>query len=72
MARDRFNGAAQQYNTAIRTFPNVLYAGIFGFKERAYFQAAAGSDAAPKVQFDFNNNGTSGNSSTGGAPAPAK
>ena len=56
VARDRFNVAAQQYNTAIRTFPNVLYAGLFNFKERAYFAAAAGSDVAPKVQFDFNSN----------------
>jgi len=54
VARDRFNGAAQQYNTSLRTFPTVLYAGLFGFKERAYFAAAAGSDVAPKVQFDFN------------------
>ena len=56
VARDRFNAAAQQYNTALRSFPNVLYAGVFGFKERPYFQSTAGSETAPKVQFDFNNN----------------
>ena len=66
VARDRFNSAAQLYNTGLRTFPNVLYAGLFGFKERAYFAAAAGSETAPKVQFDFNSNTNTA------APAPVK
>ena len=53
--RGRFNEAVQGYNTAIKSFPTALYAGMFGFKEKPYFAAAAGSEAAPKVQFDFNN-----------------
>jgi LemA protein len=49
--RRRFNEAAQAFNTARRTFPTVLVAGILGFAEKPYFQAAPGSDQAPKVQF---------------------
>ncbi|SDT87152.1 LemA protein [Verrucomicrobium sp. GAS474] len=56
VARNNFNVVAQQYNTAIRRFPAVLYAPLLGFKERAYFAAAAGAETAPKVQFDFNSN----------------
>jgi LemA protein len=58
--RGRFNDVVQAYDTAIRRFPAVILAGMFGFKERPYFAAVAGSETAPKVQFDFNN------------PAPAK
>jgi LemA protein len=49
--RRRFNEAAQAFNTARRSFPTVLVAGILGFAEKPYFQAAPGSDQAPKVQF---------------------
>ncbi|NBR86300.1 MAG: LemA family protein [Verrucomicrobia bacterium] len=52
--RGTFNNAVQAYNTAIRSFPAVFYAGMFGFKERPYFAAKAGAEEAPKVQFDFN------------------
>lgn len=49
--RRRYNEVAQAYNTSVRRFPNSLYAGIFGFERKAYFQADAGADAAPKVEF---------------------
>jgi LemA protein len=51
--RGRFNQAVQAYNTGIKSFPAVLYAGIFGFRERPYFTATPGAETAPKVQFDF-------------------
>jgi LemA protein len=51
--RGRFNEAVQAYNTAIKSFPANFYAGMFGFHEKPYFAAAAGSEMAPKVQFDF-------------------
>jgi len=41
----------QGYNTTIRRFPGSLVAGFTGFKEKAYFQAKAGAEEAPKVQF---------------------
>jgi len=51
--RRGFNEAVQAYDTAIKSFPAVFYAGIFGFKERPYFSATAGAETPPKVQFDF-------------------
>jgi LemA protein len=52
--RGRFNEAVQAYDTALKSFPTVLYAGMFGFKEKPYFTAAPGAETAPRVQFDFN------------------
>ena len=49
--RNRFNQMAQEYNQYIRQVPRVIYAGWFGFKPKAYFQAAPGSETAPKVEF---------------------
>lgn len=52
--RGRFNEAVQAYNTAVKSFPAVFYAGMFGFTEKPYFAAIAGADKPPAVQFDFN------------------
>ena len=49
--RQKFNAVTQEYNSKIRTFPNNLTAGIFGFKPKGYFQAEAGANKAPKVEF---------------------
>ena len=49
--RKRFNEVAQAYNTYIRTFPNNLLSGIFGFQQKAYFSADAGAEKAPTVEF---------------------
>ena len=49
--RRRFNELVQSYNTQIRTFPNTLFAGIFGFQQKQYFQAQEGADEVPQVQF---------------------
>jgi LemA protein len=56
--RRDFNTAVQNYDTAIKSFPAVFYAGAFGFQPKPYFSATPGSDTPPKVQFDF---GTSSN-----------
>lgn len=53
-ARTRFNEAVKPYNTHIKTFPNNLFAGVFGFKEKAFFKSVEGADKAPEVEFDFN------------------
>ena len=47
--RMRFNEAVQSYNTSIKTMPNTFVAGMFGFTEKKYFQAAEGADIAPVV-----------------------
>ena len=49
--RMKFNEAAQEYNTYLRRFPNSMFAGMFGFQKKAYFQAQAGAAKAPEVQF---------------------
>lgn len=51
--RGRFNEAVQGYNTAVKSFPAVFYAGMLGFNAKPYFAAAAGAETPPKVQFDF-------------------
>ncbi|ROT08503.1 LemA family protein [Muribaculaceae bacterium Isolate-104 (HZI)] len=50
-ARGRYTQAVAQYNTAIKKFPTVIYAGWFGFKPKPQFQAEAGASSAPKVEF---------------------
>ncbi len=51
--RGRYNDVVQNYNTAIKSFPTMVYAGHFGFKEKPYFKSTAGAETAPKVKFDF-------------------
>jgi LemA protein len=52
-ARREFNGAVNDYNLKVKTFPNNIFAGMFGFHERTYFQADPGSQNAPDVHFDI-------------------
>jgi LemA protein len=51
--RQRFNEAAQSFNTTRDSFPMNLFAGFFGskFQEKAYFTARAGADQVPQVKF---------------------
>jgi LemA protein len=51
--RRDFNQAVQAYDTAIKSFPTVLYAGVLGFHEKPYFSATPGAETPPKVQFNF-------------------
>src|SRR5450759_1156327 len=57
--RGNFNTAVQSYNTAVRSFPMNLIAGMFGFSPRPFFAAQPGAEKAPAVNFNF------------GTPAPA-
>jgi LemA protein len=57
--RNNFNGAVQDFNTAVRRFPTNTVAGMFGFSARPFFNAQAGAERAPTVNFNF------------GSPAPA-
>ena len=54
--RNKFNEAAQTYNTKRRTFPTNIIASIFGFGEKPYFKAQEGADKAPKVDFGTGEN----------------
>src|SRR5258705_686401 len=49
--RQRFNEAVREYNTKIKLMPGALMARVMGFKEKAFFESAPGSETAPKVKF---------------------
>ena len=49
VARKDFNSAVQVYNTSIKKFPNVLFAGIFGFREQPNISASAEAQASPTI-----------------------
>lgn len=51
VARDRFNEQVTAYNKHVRKFPASFFAGIFGFDTKGQFEAEAGSENAPKVEF---------------------
>ena len=57
--RGNFNTAVQAYNTAVKRFPANLFAGMFGFAPRPFFNAQPGAEKAPAVNFNF------------GSPTPA-
>ena len=48
-SRQHYNSTVRDFNTSIQTFPNVLLAGMFGFRERDYFQIAEADAAVPEV-----------------------
>jgi LemA protein len=48
-SRQHYNSTVREYNTAIQTFPNVVYAGMLGFRERDYFQIEEADAAVPEV-----------------------
>jgi LemA protein len=49
--RRKFNEAAKAYNISIRQFPRNIFANIYGFEQKAYFNAVTGAEKAPKVTF---------------------
>jgi LemA protein len=50
--RRTFNETAQNYNVYLRRFPSNIFAGMFGFQKKAYFQAEAGAEKKPVVDFE--------------------
>ena len=53
VARQDYNGAVQVYNLRVKTFPNNIFAGLFGYHEKAFFKSDPGSEKAPDVQFNI-------------------
>ena len=51
-ARRDYNAAVASYNTAVRRFPTSIIAGLTGFERRASFEADAGAEQAPTVEFN--------------------
>lgn len=53
VARQDYNAAVQEYNLRVKRFPGNIFAGIFGFHEKAFYQADKGSEKAPDVEFNI-------------------
>ena len=51
VARNDFNGTATSYNQSVRSFPNNIFAGVFGFQRKGLFEASRAAQNAPTVQF---------------------
>lgn len=49
--RRKFNNIVQEYNIYIRKFPQSIISGISGFDKKGYFEAEAGSEQVPEVEF---------------------
>jgi LemA protein len=49
--RKRYNDTVREYNATIKRFPSNLFAGMFGFDARQYFEATAGADRPPPIKF---------------------
>lgn len=52
-ARQDYNKAVETYNLKVKRFPGNLLAGMFGFKEKGYYQADTGTEKAPEINFDI-------------------
>ena len=50
--RQRFNESVQSYNTTVQRFPSNVFAGLFGFDKKAFFEADEGASEAPEVNFN--------------------
>jgi len=55
VAREDYNNEVQTFNKNVKRFPGNLIAGMFGFEQKEYFKATAGSEKAPSI--DFSNSG---------------
>ncbi|MBZ5857338.1 LemA family protein [Flavihumibacter profundi] len=51
VSRNDFNTAIQSYNSTVRTFPNNIFANMFGFRVKEGFQSEPGAEKAPEVKF---------------------
>lgn len=51
LARDEYNAVVKTYNVKITSFPQTIYAGMFGFKAKPWFEADKGAQNAPQVKF---------------------
>jgi LemA protein len=49
--RQRYNKSVEVFNKNIRTFPNNIFAGMFGFEKKPYFEADKGAETVPEVNF---------------------
>ncbi len=53
VARRDFNDAVKNYNLMVKMFPNNIFAGLFGYKEKPYYQSNPGSENPPDINFNI-------------------
>jgi LemA protein len=53
IARRDYNNVVKDYNLKVKTFPNSIFAGIFNFKEKAFYQADPGTSKNPDINFNI-------------------
>ena len=53
VARRDYNSSVQSYNLQVKTFPNNIFSGLFGFHAKGYYKANPGSENAPDIQFNI-------------------
>jgi len=53
VARRDYNATVNTYNLSVKTFPNNIFANMFGFKEKAYYEADKGAEKNPDIKFDI-------------------
>jgi LemA protein len=53
VARQDYNKSVEGYNLAVKRFPKSILAGIFGYKEKAFYKADAGTEKTPDIKFDI-------------------
>ncbi len=51
VARNDFNAVVNEYNQSVRSFPNTIFASIFGFERKGFFEASQAAQNAPTVTF---------------------
>ena len=53
VARKDYNAAVQGYNLKVKTFPNNIFAGAFGYHEKPFYKSDPGSEKVPDMNFDI-------------------
>jgi len=53
VARQDYNKSVESYNLKVKRFPNNILAGLFGFREKAYYKADPGTEKNPDIKFDI-------------------
>ena len=53
LALQDYNRSVEGYNLTVKRFPKNILAGMFGFKEKAFYKADPGSEKAPDIKFDI-------------------
>ncbi|MEJ7627710.1 MAG: LemA family protein [Ferruginibacter sp.] len=53
IARQDYNRVVENYNLIVKRFPNNIFAGIFGYKEKPFYKSDVGTEKAPDINFNI-------------------